>query len=242
MKKLILRLFLLVIILGVISVAVLWWFGYQRYRESIEEVPLAQKVDEIITQENYVNYEEISPFFVAASVSTEDQRFFSRTGIDFIAFGRAMLNNLTQLSFVEGGSTIGQQTVKNMYYSHSASATRKVAELYLMLDLEEMLSKEEVFALYANIIYFGDGYTGIYDASMGYFEKLPSELTLEEASLLAGLPQSPSRYQLSDGGDLAVERHEKVLQSMVNEDVISQTQAEQALAWSQENYSSNKGE
>lgn len=210
--------------------------GYQRYQLAIEEKPLQEAVLEITTNSSYVPYEEISPYFVQALVSVEDRRFFQRKGIDVIAFGRALLTNFFSGEIVEGGSTIGQQVAKNIYFTHSPSLTRKVAEIFLLYDLERNYTQEEIFAIYANIIYYGDGYNGIASASRGYFNKEPGELTLAEASLLAGLPQSPAIYQLSSGSDKAIRRQQTVLQAMIDCGYIDAEKKQSALQWSQDTY------
>lgn len=222
--------------LALIVCLVIGGMGYRRYRMAVSAMPLPEAVISITSREDYVPFEEISPLFVQALTSVEDRRFFTRTGIDIIAMGRAVAVNLYYGKIIEGGSTIGQQVAKNLYFTHTPSITRKVAEVLIMLELERLCSKEEIFALYANIIYYGDGYHGIHAASHGYFNKEPSELSLPEASLLAGLPQSPSRYQLSSGSALAITRQSQVLQAMVECGFIESQTKEEALQWSKSTF------
>ncbi len=217
---------------AVIALSVLVGMGYQKYREAIEEVPLQQKVEELTQREDYTEYDQISPEFIQAIVAVEDRRFFTRRGVDVISLGRAFLTNLFSGEVREGGSTITQQLAKNLYFDNRPSLTRKVAEIFLLYDLERNYTKEEIVTMYVNVIYYGDGYTGVGAASRGYFGKESSELTLAEASLLAGLPQSPSRYQLSTGLSLARQRQQQVLQAMVEGGLIDSRQSEQALQWS----------
>lgn len=133
------------------------------------------------------------------------------------------------MSFVEGGSTITQQIAKNQYYTQEKKLERKFAEIFTAIELEKYCSKQEIFELYVNTIYFGSGYYGIYDAAEGYYGKQPSELSDYEAVMLAGLPNAPSAYSLNVNPDLAYSRMETVLSSMVKCGVIEQEQAEDIL-------------
>ena len=121
-----------------------------------------------------------------------------------------------------GGSTITQQLAKNMYYTYQPSYLRKVSEIFTAYDLEKELSKKEILELYVNVINYGDNHIGIREASEGYFHKKPKDLTLDEATLLAGLPQSPANYQLSNHEDVARRRQIQVLNAMVRESMINE--------------------
>ena len=134
------------------------------------------------------------------------------------------------MSFVEGGSTITQQIAKNQYYTQEKKLERKFAEIFTAIELEQYCSKQEIFELYVNTIYFGNGYYGIYDAAKGYYGKLPSELSDYEAIMLAGLPNAPSAYSLNTNPDLAYSRMKIVLSRMVECGVITQEQANDILA------------
>lgn len=203
--------------------------GYDRYREVTKEMPLDFAVSQITSDPTYVGFEKMDRDYVNAVISIEDHRFFDRNGIDFVAIGRAFFVNLTSKEIKEGGSTITQQVAKNIYFSNKPSLSRKVAEIFLVNDLENEYSKEEIFAMYVNIIYFGDRYYGIKQASEGYFQKAPDDLSLYEATILAGLPQSPSRFQLSNGYELINKRQRLVLKSMVDNGYITQQQMDEAL-------------
>ena len=155
-----------------------------------------------------------------AVVAVEDKRFFTHPGIDFLAVGRALLHDIQAGRYVEGGSTITQQLAKNLYFSQEKQLTRKIAEVFVALDLEKSYSKDEIFEkktifeLYVNSIYFGDGYYGIGSASMGYFELEPSKMSDYESTLLAGVPNAPSRYAPSKYLDRAEKRQLQVLRRM----------------------------
>lgn len=155
---------------------------------------LKSAVDEKIRTRSYVPLDRISPALQQALIATEDSRFYQHPGFDIEGILRAGLVNLQYGEVAEGGSTITQQLVKNLFLSHDRSLARKAEELALAVDMELRYSKEEILELYLNTIYFGSGFYGINEASVGYFAKLPSELTLAEAAMLAGLPNAPSVY------------------------------------------------
>ena len=106
---------------------------------------------------------------------------------------------------------------------------RKLGEFFAAFDLEKNYTKNEIFALYVNSSYFGDGYYGIYDASMGYYQKEPKDLNLDEASMLAGIPNAPSVYAPTVNPDLAKKRQNHVLNKMVEYGYISGGYYEKSL-------------
>ena len=111
-----------------------------------------------------------------------------------------------------GASTITQQVGRNIYFTQEKSPIRKIAEIFVAFDLEKNYTKDEILELYINIIYFGNGYYGIYDASKGYFDKKPSELDFYESTYLAGLPNAPSMYSSDD--KLGEERRLQVVEAL----------------------------
>ncbi len=158
-----------------------------------------------------VTLNEISPHFVNALLATEDRRFYSHFGIDPIAIVRAILVDIRHMKLMEGGSTLTQQLARNIFLSHERSMKRKVQEAFLALKLEQELSKEEILELYVNNIYFGEGAYGIHAACEIYFNKKPSELTVDEAATLAGMPQAPSGYNPFLNPEAAKKRRNEVL-------------------------------
>ena len=164
--------------------------GYSMYRNALDQMSLADKVESIQNKEHYTAFEELPEVYVNAVVSVEDHRFYRHSGIDLIAIGRAVFNDIRAGRFVEGGSTITQQLAKNLYFSQEKEMTRKAAEVFMAFDLERNYSKEEILELYVNTIYFGDGYYTVADASEGYFGKAPEEMTKYESTLLAGIPNA----------------------------------------------------
>lgn len=219
------------ILLGVIIIvgAIFAVRGYMLYSDVVKDTPISAKVDEIKSKQNYTEYSDLPQFYIDAVISVEDHRFKEHFGIDFVAICRAAWNDIKSMSFVEGGSTITQQLAKNMYYTQEKKIERKVAEMFTAFALEHNYSKQEIFELYVNTIYFGSGYYGIYDAAMGYFRKVPSQLSDYECAMLAGLPNAPSNYSPKTDPELANQRLKQVLKRMVECDKINQAQADAIL-------------
>ena len=209
------RILAVVLAVGLLACGALAFLGWQMYRQALEEKPLEQAIEEIRAKPNYTTLDELPRIYLDAVVAVEDQRFYSHPGFDLLAMGRALWNDLRAGSFLEGGSTITQQLAKNLYFSQEKRLVRKAAEIWMALDLERTCSKDEILELYLNSIYFGAGCYCVYDASMAYFGKAPSEMDASEATLLAGIPNAPSVYAPSENPDLAVQRQRQVLQRMV---------------------------
>ena len=191
---------------------------------------LKSAVETRIAKQNYVKLENISLSLQQAIISTEDNRFYTHPGFDVEGIMRASLVNLQYGEVTEGGSTITQQLVKNLFLSQDRSLNRKLEEFALAIDMEMRYSKEEILELYLNTIYFGSGYYGISEAAMGYFAKLPNELTLAEASMLAGLPNAPSLYSPYVDFTAAKKRQAVVLNRMAETGCITPTIAKAAKA------------
>ncbi len=211
MKKILKILFLMVFSVLMVLVTC----GYLEYRQVLKQMPLEMKIAEIQKDEHYIEIEEISQYLKDATVSTEDKRFYEHDGIDPIAYGRILYVLVTSGQLSGGGSTITQQLAKNMYFTFQPSIIRKFAELFMTVRIESTIEKDEILELYLNIINYGDNNMGIYDASMNYFNKLPSELNFDEATLLAGIPQSPANYQLSNHEEEARIRQKAVINTLI---------------------------
>ena len=137
-----------------------------------------------------------------------------------------MYNDIKAWELLEGGSTIAQQLAKNLYFPNDHTLERKIAEIFMALEIEREYEKEDVLEFYVNGIYYGSGYYNIYDASMGYFGKAPSEMNDYECTLLVGIPNAPSIYSLKVNPDLAHKRQSKVLECMVELEYISDEESE----------------
>ena len=220
-KKIIIILLVLILLAGIIGFIV----GYSVYSGALKEKPLISRMDEIENDEHFVPFSELPKNYINAVVAVEDHRFYDHGPIDFIAIGRAIWVNVTSFELREGGSTITQQLAKNVILSQDETATRKLGEIVAAFDIEKNYSKDDILALYVNTCYFGEGYYGIYDASMGYYNKEPKDLTLDEATMLAGVPNAPSVYAPTVNPDLAKKRQEHVLNKMVEYGYISKEEA-----------------
>lgn len=224
-KKVLIIIFIILLSLGFIVVG----SGYNKYKEAIEEVPLDKKVEEIKEKDNYTTLDEMPDIYKKAVVAVEDHRFYEHGGIDVIAIGRAMWNDLKAMSFVEGGSTITQQLAKNIYFTQEKELTRKVAEVFMTYKIEDNLEKDEILELYLNTSYFGDGYETVKEASKGYFEKEPIKLTDYEAVMLAGIPNAPSVYAPTVNMDLSKQRANQVIEAMTKYKIIDKEEANKLL-------------
>ncbi len=224
------RRLLILILLIAVSVGAFYGFrGYRMYRGAIEQMSVEERVEQIRAREHFTRYSELTDFYIDAVISVEDHRFKEHMGLDLIAICRAVWIDLKTMSFREGGSTITQQLAKNMLFTQEKTIERKAAEVFAVLDIEAEYSKEEIFELYVNTASFGEGYYGIYDASKGYFEKEPLELTDYESAVMAGVPNAPSVYAPGADRELAAQRTAQVLRSMVRNNVITQAQMDGML-------------
>ncbi|MBI2376392.1 MAG: PBP1A family penicillin-binding protein [Deltaproteobacteria bacterium] len=169
-----------------------------------------------------VPYERMPKVLIDAVVSAEDAEFFKHGGLDYLGITRCMVRNLIARRVVCGGSTITQQTVKTFLLSSSREMGRKLREGVLAKRLEDALTKEQILYLYLNQIYFGHGAYGVEEASRVFFGKGVERLTVEEAALLAGLPQSPSRLDPFKNPERAKKRREYVLEQMTRNGKIDE--------------------
>lgn len=222
------RLICLFLVIGICFGAVVAGQGYFMYKGALEKASLTQTVQSIREKENYTTIDQIPQTYLEAVVSVEDHRFYSHFGLDPLAIGRALVNDIKAGAFVEGGSTITQQLAKNMFFNQEKELTRKAAEVFASLDIERNYTKDEILELYVNSIYFGSGYYCVGDASEGYFEKEPMEMTEYESTLLAGIPNAPSAYDPTVNPRLAQERQMQVISRMVKYGYFSPEEAKTA--------------
>lgn len=179
-----------------------------------------------------VSLKDIPRVMQEAVVATEDQRFWSHKGFDAKAITRAAIRNAATGAVVQGGSTITQQYVKNIYFPVNRPRTlqQKVIEAQLALKLEKEHSKQEILERYLNTVYFGDGAYGVKAAAEQFFRKHVSQLDLQQAALLAGLIQAPESYQPRRVPEVATRRRNHVLDRMSILGMISQNEAESTKA------------
>ncbi len=203
--------------------------GYLLYQEAIEGTSIKEKVESIRSKKNYTYLDEIPEIYKKAVIAVEDNRFYAHGGIDPIAIFRAIIHDIEALSPVEGGSSITQQLAKNTYFTQEKKITRKIAEAFMAIKLEEELEKDEILELYINTCYYGEGYYNIKDACKGYFKKEVKDMTDYECTMLAGIPNAPSVYAPTKNLELAKQRQEQVLDSMVRYNTITKKEAEEIL-------------
>ncbi len=171
---------------------------------------------------------EVAQPLVQAVVSIEDRRYFIHAGVDVPSIVRAAVRNVEAGGIEQGGSTITQQYVKNTMTGTARTMDRKLREAALAYQLEQRYSKDEILERYLNTVYFGRGAYGVYAAADAFFGKEADDLTLDEASLLAGLIQSPSRYDPYQNPRAATDRRRLVLDAMVATGQISRDEADAA--------------
>ena len=228
--KIILRVLLIIIGLFVIVTGVFAIKGAVMWNNAKKELSITQAVEKVREREDFVKFDDIPEFYVNAVISVEDRRFYKHGGIDMKAIARSALYDIKTLSFDQGGSTITQQLAKNLWFTQSKNFERKFAEVYAAFALEKELSKNEIFELYVNTIYFGSDYYGLASAAEGYYGKKPSELTEYECAMLAGLPNAPSVYSLDESPELARQRMEQVLASMRANGVLTEDKEKEILS------------
>ncbi|WP_342345081.1 penicillin-binding protein 1A [Uruburuella testudinis] len=165
-----------------------------------------------------------------AVIAAEDKRFYEHWGVDVAGVARAVLGNISSGSVQSGASTITQQVAKNFYLSSERTFTRKFNEALLAYKIEQSLSKDQILELYFNQIYLGQRAYGFAAASQIYFNKNVKDLTLAEASILAGLPKAPSAFNPIVNPERAALRQQYILNNMVELGMISSQQRAQALA------------
>lgn len=225
--KFVRRLLLFILVIIVLVSSFIIFNGYNMYKNATSEVSLEKKVSNIRNDVNFVKVDDVPKYYQDAIIAVEDHRFKEHGAIDIISIGRALVSNIQAKELNEGGSTITQQVAKNLYFiTEKNFIYRKIAEIFLAFDLENNYSKDEILELYFNTIYFGEGYYGVKEASKGYYKKEPKDLTLNEASMLAGIPNAPSVYAPTVNPDLAKSRQGKVIRSMVEYGYLSQEEAD----------------
>lgn len=223
--KLLKKILIVLLILFVVGLSIVFMVGFGYYSNTVKEKSLTQRVEEITTKEDYTPFDQLSKNYVDAVIAVEDHRYYEHGAIDPIGIARAFYTNIRDGQFDEGGSTITQQVAKNVVFNQDKTLLRKLGEIFAAHDLEKNYSKDEIFALYVNSSYFGDGYYSIYEASQGYYQKDPKDLNLSEASMLAGVPNAPSVYAPTVNPDLAKKRQKHVLTKMVEYGYITQEEA-----------------
>lgn len=189
------------------------------------------KIGEFFDQYHiFVPYKNLPQHFIDALIAIEDRSFFEHNGIDLQAIGRAIVSRIEKGKFSQGASTITQQLVRHKFLSRQKTLERKILEIFLALEAEKVLSKEKILELYSNTMFLGNGAYGLGAAARRYFGKSVSELTQAESALIAGLYQSPSRYNPSKHPDRAKRRQILVLKALHKSGKITADELKQFAA------------
>jgi penicillin-binding protein 1A len=163
-----------------------------------------------------VRLEEIPKYMIDAILAVEDRKFYSHWGVDIFGIARALVANIREGRYAQGGSTITQQLARNLFEMYENTLSRKIKEALLAVRIERAYSKNEILEMYLNQIYFGAGAHGVEAAARVFFGKHAGELTIGEATLLAGIPKSPRDYSPIYELDRSLQRRAVVLQAMVD--------------------------
>ena len=234
--KKIVKFMIIITFIGVIFIA-----GIYLYAKMIPKLDINQTGSYYLYDQNaelffqgngtseWAKLEEISPYVLDATITIEDKDFYSHHGFDVLRIIKAMYTNIISGSYKQGASTITQQYAKNLYLEFDKTWERKIKELWYTIQLETHYEKDEILEGYLNCINYGHGIYSIENASKFYFNKKASELTLAEASMLVGIPKSPSNYSPLVNLELAKERQLYILNTMLKEEVITKEEYDLAV-------------
>lgn len=178
----------------------------------------------------YIAYEDIPIYVKQAIISTEDKRFYKHNGIDYRGIMRAAVAMIQDGEVTQGGSTITQQLARTVFLSNERTWERKIEEMYIAVELEKKYSKEEILEFYLNNVYFANGYYGIEAAAQGYFGTDVSHLSLSQMIYLCAIPNNPTLYNPLTHADKTQARRDRILKSMLEDQVISESSYQTAVA------------
>lgn len=219
----IIGIFILIIVIGMVG---LYGYCYITPKMDINKSQsyyLYDNKEEMVFNNNnkWISLDKISPYLIDATISTEDKHFYHHIGFDYLRIAKALVTNIVSSSLSEGASTITQQYARNLFLNYDKTWERKIDEAMLAIELEVHYTKDEILEGYLNTINYG-GIFGIENASWYYFNKSASDLTLAEASMLAGIPQAPAKLSPINNGENAKKRQNVVLELMVNNKKITE--------------------
>lgn len=177
---------------------------------------------------NWISIKDMSPYIIDATIAIEDKNFYNHQGFDYLRIIKALFINAKNKKNLQGASTITQQYAKNLFLNFDKTWSRKIEEAFLTMRLEAHYSKDEILEGYLNTINYG-GIFGIENASNYYFNKSSKDLTLAEASILAGIPKSPSNYSPTQNAEAAKKRQQLILEAMEKNGYITESEKENAI-------------
>lgn len=178
----------------------------------------------------YLTDEEIPDYVKMAFVSIEDKKFYEHGGVDLWAIGRAAFQYVKHGKVTQGGSTITQQLVRNVFITKEVTMDRKIREMFYAMEMEKKYSKDQILEFYINNVYFANGYYGIEAAAQGYFGKTSQELTLAEVALLCSIPNGPTLYDPIVHLENTTKRKELILKNMKEDGKITEVEYQDAMA------------
>ena len=227
----------LFIIIGIIFFFVIIYFGIYLYARVQPKLPITGANGYHLydingdtytaSSEESVSLKDISKHLINATISIEDKNFYKHQGFDYLRILKAMFVNIKSGETLQGASTITQQYARNLFLDFDKTWDRKIKEAWITIRLETHYSKDDILEGYLNTINYG-GIFGIENASKYYFNKSAKDLTLAEASMLAGIPKNPSRYSPLIDEESAKSRQKIILNSMVKNGYITESQADSA--------------
>ena len=225
------------VIFGIIFFFIITYFGIYLYAKMQPKLPITGangyhlydiNGDVYTASSNKsVDLKDISKDLINATISVEDKNFYKHQGFDYLRIFKALFINLKSGETLQGASTITQQYAKNLFLDFDKTWDRKIKEAWITIRLESHYSKDEILEGYLNTINYG-GIFGIENASKYYFNKNAKDLTLAEASMLAGIPKNPSQYSPLINEEKAKNRQKIILDTMVKNKYISQDEADNA--------------
>ena len=213
-------------------------YGYSKLSNKLEiksanNISMYDNTNEVFFQGNgtskWVNLNDISKNVINATISTEDKKFYKHFGFDFLRIAKASFVNIKNRKTMQGASTISQQYVKNLFLDFNKTWERKWNEMWLTLNVEMHYSKDEILEGYLNTINYGHGMYGIEKAANYYFNKSSKNLSLAEATMLVGIPKSPSNFSPLVNPTLAKKRQTIILDGMVKNGYITEEEKENAI-------------
>ena len=244
------KIFLLLLLLGILAALIVFYFKFgdellqwkseaknmienstvETFRSSETSMVYASN-DSVIAKlkgdrdSYYLTFDEIPQSVKDALIVTEDRDFFEHDGVNLLSTFKAaallVKSKIKGEKIQRGGSTITQQTAKLVFLTNAQTYERKIREIFLAFEMEKKYSKNQILEFYVNIMYFANGYYGIEAAARGYFSKSAAELTLPEVAFLCSIPNNPSLYDPFDNFDNTNKRKERILEQMLEAEVIS---------------------
>lgn len=234
--KKILKLLTIIIFISIFIITGIYLYAKTRPKLDINKVGsyyLYDINDELYFKGNgtskWVNLNEISDYIKKSTILIEDKKFYNHHGFNILRIAKAIYINIINNDYKQGASTITQQLAKNLYLDFDKTWERKLNEVWYTIQIETHYDKDKILESYLNCINYGHGMYGIENASNFYFNKSANNLTLAEASMLVGIPKSPSNYSPLVNKEIAKKRQENILKKLLNEKIISEKEYNDAI-------------